>query len=189
MADFEQINEARQLLGLGEAATLKQIKAAYKRQANRYHPDRCKDPDKAKCDEMMKRINQGYELIIKYCAQYSYSFGEEALRFSPTVNSSNLSESTDQESHGNDDTITIYADSVWIPPAPSVKPSTTMYPSLAFPGWGQIDNGEKKKAALFFIAEIVCIGGYLYKNYELRHGDYTDWEKENELSFLRSLLP
>jgi len=108
-----------------------------------------------------------------------YSFGEEALRFSPTVNSSNLSESTDQESHGNTDTITIYADSVWIPPTPSVKPATAMYHSLAFPGWGQIDNGKKKKAALFFIAEIVCIGGYFYKNYELRQGDYTDWEMEN----------
>lgn len=65
------------------------------------------------------------------------------------------------------------------PPGPSVKPATAMYHSLAFPGWGQINNGKKKKAALFFIAEMVCIGGYLYKNYEFRHGDYTDWEKEN----------
>jgi len=54
-----------------------------------------------------------------------------------------------------------------------------MYHSLVFPGWGQINNGAKKKATLFFIAEMVCIGGYFYKNYEFRHGDYTDWEKEN----------
>ena len=80
MASFEQINEERQLLGLGEIATLKQIKSAYRRVANRYHPDKCKDVDRAKCDEMMRKINEAYELIMKYCAQYSYSFGEEAVR-------------------------------------------------------------------------------------------------------------
>ena len=80
MANFEQIDEARRLLGLGEAATLRQIKAAYKRKANRYHPDKCKDEDKAKCDEMMKKINEAYELIMKYCAQYEYSFREEDVR-------------------------------------------------------------------------------------------------------------
>jgi len=80
MADFEQISQGRQLLGLGETATLKQIKQAYKRAANRYHPDRCKDADKAKCDEMMKKLNEAYELIMGYCAQYNYSFSEEDVR-------------------------------------------------------------------------------------------------------------
>ena len=80
MANFEQINEARQLLELGEAATLRQIKQAYRRTARRYHPDRCKEPDKAKCDEMMKKINEAHELIMKYCNQYSYSFHEEDVR-------------------------------------------------------------------------------------------------------------
>ena len=80
MANFEQIDEARKLLGLGEAATLKQIKQAYKKSANRYHPDRCKDGDKAKCEEMMKKINEAYELIMGYCDQYSYSFSEEDVR-------------------------------------------------------------------------------------------------------------
>lgn len=68
------------MLGLGEAATLKQVKAAYKTAANHYHPDKCKDADKAKCDEMMKEINEAYELIMKYCVEYSYSFSEEAVR-------------------------------------------------------------------------------------------------------------
>jgi len=80
VADFKQISQARELLGLGETATLKQIKAAYKRAANRYHPDKCKDPDKAKCAEMMKKINEAHELIMQYCAQYSYSFNEEDVR-------------------------------------------------------------------------------------------------------------
>ena len=80
MANFDQINQARELLGLGETATLRQVKQAYKRAANRYHPDKCKDPDKAKCAEMMKKINEAYELIMKYCNQYSYSFTEEDVR-------------------------------------------------------------------------------------------------------------
>jgi DnaJ-class molecular chaperone len=80
MADFEKISQARELLGLGEAATLRQIKAAYKKVANRYHPDKCQDPDTAKCAEMMKKINEAYELIMEYCAQYSYSFSEEDVR-------------------------------------------------------------------------------------------------------------
>jgi len=80
MADFNQIDEARRLLGIGETATLKQVKAAYKRIANRYHPDRCEEVDKVKCDEMMKKINEAYELITKYCADYSYSFREEDVR-------------------------------------------------------------------------------------------------------------
>ena len=77
MATFEQLSEARELLGLGETATLKQVKRAYKRAANRYHPDRCKQPDKVKCEEMMKKVNEAYELIMKYLADYNYSFRQE----------------------------------------------------------------------------------------------------------------
>ena len=40
MANFEEIDKARKLLGLGEAATLKQIKQAYRQMAFRYHPDK-----------------------------------------------------------------------------------------------------------------------------------------------------
>ena len=80
MANFEQIDEARRLLGLSQTASIKQVKQAYKRIANRYHPDRCKDADKANCDEMMKKVNEAYELIMKYCSQYSYPFSEEDVR-------------------------------------------------------------------------------------------------------------
>jgi hypothetical protein len=80
MADFDQIDAARRLLGLGEAATIKKVKAAYKSTANHYHPDRCKEVDKVKCDEIMKEINKAYELIMKYCAEYSYPFREEDVR-------------------------------------------------------------------------------------------------------------
>ena len=65
--------------------------------------------------------------------------------------------------------ITITGDSLRVSSYLRVKPSTAMYHSLFLPGWGQINNGKKKKAAFFILAEMVCIGGYLY----------TAWEKDN----------
>lgn len=106
-------------------------------------------------------------------------FGERALRFSPTIGAYYATDKNDQEYDGDTDKITITADSIWVSPTPLVKPSTAMYHSLAFPGWGQLNNGRKKKAALFFIAEAIFIGGYIYKTHDIKNGDYTDWEKDN----------
>ncbi|TET88515.1 MAG: J domain-containing protein [Dehalococcoidia bacterium] len=75
MANFEEIDKARKLLGLGEAATLKQIKQAYRQMAFRYHPDRGEKGVQA--EEMMKQLNAAYKLLINYCSSYSYSFREE----------------------------------------------------------------------------------------------------------------
>ena len=80
MADFRQIDEARRLLDLGEAATMKEIKEAYRRVSIRYHPDKCKDKGKARCEELMKKVNQAYETIIAYCEGYEFSFKEEDVR-------------------------------------------------------------------------------------------------------------
>ena len=77
MADFKQIDQARKLLELGEAATLKEVKQAYRRMSIRYHPDKSGVEDKAKCEEMMKRINWAYELLIAYCTHYKYPFSEQ----------------------------------------------------------------------------------------------------------------
>ncbi|MFC1551945.1 hypothetical protein ACFL6P_05195 [Candidatus Latescibacterota bacterium] len=63
--------------------------------------------------------------------------------------------------------------------AAAVEPSTAMYHSMMFAGWGQLDNGKKKKAAMFFIAEMVCIGGYFYVSHEINNGDYSDFQKNN----------
>ena len=37
--DFDMINEARKILGLGKKATLKEIKNAYREKAKEHHPD------------------------------------------------------------------------------------------------------------------------------------------------------
>ena len=79
MANFNDIEEARKLLGLGEAATLKQIKTAYREMAHRYHPDKHNDSIGENSAETMKRINWAYKLLIDYCDNYKYSFREEDI--------------------------------------------------------------------------------------------------------------
>ena len=67
MANFDDISEACRLLGLGETATLKEIKQAYRRMAFRHHPDTSNSENKAQGEEAMKKLN----------SLYKYSFTEE----------------------------------------------------------------------------------------------------------------
>ncbi|HDY90495.1 MAG TPA: hypothetical protein ENH82_20555, partial [bacterium] len=107
------------------------------------------------------------------------SYGDgTTTRFSPITAAKNSPDNPIQKSLRENDRISPVADSVLISHKTQIKPKTAMYHSLLFPGWGQINNGKKKKAALFLIAEMVCIGGYIYKNYEIRHNDYSEWEKD-----------
>ena len=77
MANFNEIDEARRLLGLGEAATSKEIKSTYRRMAFRHHPDRHRDADSTEDEEVMKKLNWAYKLLIEYCHDYKYTFREE----------------------------------------------------------------------------------------------------------------
>ncbi len=77
MADFNEIEEARKLLGLGEAATLNEIKRAYRTLAHRHHPDKHSRAASEETEETMKRLNSAYKLLMDYCNNYKYSFGEE----------------------------------------------------------------------------------------------------------------
>ena len=75
MADFKEIDEARNILGLGEVATLKEIKGAYRRLARRCHPDRHTGSDQSQA--AMKKLNWAYKLLEDYCKGYKYSFRQE----------------------------------------------------------------------------------------------------------------
>jgi len=76
MANFNEIEEARKLLGLGEAATLKEIKKAYRTLSHRHHPDKLGGDDSTE-SETMKRLNWAYKLLTDYCNDYKFSFREE----------------------------------------------------------------------------------------------------------------
>ncbi|RLD17856.1 MAG: J domain-containing protein [Caldiserica bacterium] len=72
--NFSEIEWAREVLGLPEEATFKEIKDAYRELVKKYHPDKCRKKDKEFCEEKMKEINKAYEIITLYCANYKYSF-------------------------------------------------------------------------------------------------------------------
>lgn len=75
MANFEEIDRARRLLDLKEAATRKDIKRAYRLKAFQHHPDRAVSEQQD--GETMKQLNWAYKLLIEYCGNYSYSFKQE----------------------------------------------------------------------------------------------------------------
>jgi len=45
----------------------------------RWHPDACMDHSEL-CKEMAQKINRAYEIVLFYCENYDYPFGEEELR-------------------------------------------------------------------------------------------------------------
>ena len=77
--DFEEIDKARRILGLGEKATLREIKNAYREKAKKHHPDSSQG-SKKKCEEVMKNINDAYTTLTNYCENYVYSFKKEDVK-------------------------------------------------------------------------------------------------------------
>jgi DnaJ-class molecular chaperone len=76
MANFHEVDEARKLLGLGRTASLKDIKSAYRGLAHQHHPDKHNGPG-PESNEMMKKLNLAYRLLMDYCTSYKYSFEEK----------------------------------------------------------------------------------------------------------------
>ena len=77
--DAAAIEQARKTLELGEKATIKEVKSAFRSLTKRWHPDKCKKKSKQACHEKMKEINQAYKTIMKYIEGYNYSFSEEKV--------------------------------------------------------------------------------------------------------------
>ncbi len=97
LGNFELINEARKILGLGERVVFDEIKHAYYALSKKYHPD--KYGGKPATSEKMKKIIEAYCILENYCRSYdefrekghsaelsrspggqSYSFKEEDVK-------------------------------------------------------------------------------------------------------------
>lgn len=76
---FEQIDQARKILGLQDEVTLGEIKEAYRKLAMKYHPDRCREKRKSNCEKMFKEVNSAYETLILYCISYKFSLKKEEI--------------------------------------------------------------------------------------------------------------
>ena len=72
-----EIDRARRILGLGEQASLGEIKSAYRRMCKTYHPDTLGDA--AASSKTIKEINAAYRLLLDYCEQYPFSFLPEKV--------------------------------------------------------------------------------------------------------------
>ena len=73
-----EVDQARRFLGLPEYATMDEIKKAYREVALRYHPDKCPEAQVEFCKEQMQRLNQAYQILLDFCANYRYWFGQQA---------------------------------------------------------------------------------------------------------------
>ncbi|HDP26354.1 MAG TPA: J domain-containing protein [Deltaproteobacteria bacterium] len=79
MKRYQEIDAARTILELPESATMKEIKASYRRLIRRWHPDRCGD-NADQCVEMTRKLIAAYETILTYCKHYRYAFAEEEVK-------------------------------------------------------------------------------------------------------------
>lgn len=66
---WQKILAAKALLGLTDQATLREIKAAYRRRAKEHHPDLAQG---AKDRESMQEINDAYAVLLDYCSTYRF---------------------------------------------------------------------------------------------------------------------
>jgi hypothetical protein len=72
-----EIDQARRLLGLGERASMAEIKIAYRQMCKQWHPDVV--TDKTTGTRKMKDVNAAYRLLLEYCESYRFSFSPEEI--------------------------------------------------------------------------------------------------------------
>ena len=70
---YSDLQEAIRVLGVGERASLSEIKARHKVLVKRYHPDAGNDSDQ----EMIRNVNSAYRMVIDYVSEYRFSFAEQ----------------------------------------------------------------------------------------------------------------
>ncbi len=67
-SDWEEIFEAKELLGLGDRATLGEIKRSYRSRCKANHPDIVGN-DRAKGD-LMRKLTRAYDVLMKHYDQF-----------------------------------------------------------------------------------------------------------------------
>lgn len=78
LGNFEIIDEARKLLGLGEKVSFDEIKKAYYTLSHKYHPD--KYGGESATAEKMKKVNEAYRILENYCQSCDKLMGEGKIQ-------------------------------------------------------------------------------------------------------------
>ncbi len=73
---WQAIEQAGEVLQLGDRATLAEIKRAYHRLSKLHHPDTAKAGGEHS-SEQMYRITAAYELLLRYCGEYRFPLKRE----------------------------------------------------------------------------------------------------------------
>jgi len=78
-AGWGKIVAARELLGLGDQATLAEIKQAYRRLARKHHPDlaRSRGETAGGQSREMQRLAEAYQVLMEYCRQFRFPLAPE----------------------------------------------------------------------------------------------------------------
>ncbi len=71
------LEEARELLGLDRQASRKEIRAAYRRAARRWHPDRAPAAMEETYRERMQQVNLAYQRIVQFIEEYRFELVEQ----------------------------------------------------------------------------------------------------------------
>lgn len=75
---FNRITEAREILGIGENATMEEIKNSFHKKILSWHPDKCHLPPD-ECREKSSSIIDAYKTIMDYCSHYRFSFKRDEV--------------------------------------------------------------------------------------------------------------
>ncbi|MBI4643732.1 MAG: J domain-containing protein [Deltaproteobacteria bacterium] len=72
------LEEARELLSLDLQATRKEIRAAYRRAARRWHPDRSPAGLEETYRERMQQVNAAHQKLIQFIEEYRFELVEKS---------------------------------------------------------------------------------------------------------------
>ena len=70
---YRQLQRALEVFGLGERASLKDIKDRHRLLVKKHHPDH----NPAQAPERIREINEAYRLLLEYCGGYRFCFSRE----------------------------------------------------------------------------------------------------------------
>lgn len=70
---YTDLQEALRVLGLGDRASLKEIKARHRDLVKRHHPDTGNTDEQ----EMIRKVNAAYRIVSDYVSEYRFTFAED----------------------------------------------------------------------------------------------------------------
>jgi len=70
--DWAKIKKSAELFGLGEKATLAEIKKAYRRLSKKHHPDLRESSKQVAGQVEMHELTEAYQALLDYCSGFRF---------------------------------------------------------------------------------------------------------------------